>query len=201
MSPTDIIAAARAQALPHVFSAAQESLAGWTVRLGRRPCRSTACVAGRMAALNLFVHAAGLFPRARLGGRSLFGVVAALEYVTATDSELALADAESRDLPHDLDDDGDHAEDDDNCGSSNNNNNNYNSNGDNHTIRGMRVPDWAVRIRADYGGACTKCDERTATSTLFPLEDLLTDLTWELHDQLLEFTEWPRAPARRLGEE
>ncbi|KAH6632319.1 hypothetical protein F5144DRAFT_650117 [Chaetomium tenue] len=44
---------------------------------------------------------------------------------------------------------------------------------------------WAAQIREVYGGSCNKCDERTTTSMLFPLEDLLCDLTSELQHQLV----------------
>ena len=46
--------------------------------------------------------------------------------------------------------------------------------------------EWAAQLRAKHAAMCTKCDERAPTSTLFPLEDLLVDLTWELQEQLLE---------------
>ncbi|KAG7287407.1 hypothetical protein NEMBOFW57_006918 [Staphylotrichum longicolle] len=49
---------------------------------------------------------------------------------------------------------------------------------------------WAARIRDMYGGACTKCNEKAATSMLFPLEDLLCDLTFEMDDRLLESVEF-----------
>lgn len=51
---------------------------------------------------------------------------------------------------------------------------------------------WATRIRKDYGGTCTKCSEKTATSMLFPLEDLLCDLTFEMQAQLVQFAEFTR---------
>ncbi|KAL2259213.1 hypothetical protein VTK26DRAFT_7183 [Humicola hyalothermophila] len=53
---------------------------------------------------------------------------------------------------------------------------------------------WANSIRRGYGMTCTKCHERAATSALFPLEDLLADLTWELHDRLVEATYFPHPP-------
>jgi hypothetical protein len=46
---------------------------------------------------------------------------------------------------------------------------------------------WAARIRKAYGGTCTKCSEKTSTSMLFPLEDLLCDLTFEMQAQLVEY--------------
>jgi hypothetical protein len=49
---------------------------------------------------------------------------------------------------------------------------------------------WAARIRKAYGGTCTKCSEKTATSMLFPLEDLLCDLTFEMQAQLVEYAEF-----------
>lgn len=45
-------------------------------------------------------------------------------------------------------------------------------------------PLWAVRIREDYGGTCTKCKETVATSMLFPLEDLLCDISFEVRGGL-----------------
>ena len=58
---------------------------------------------------------------------------------------------------------------------------------------------WAANIRETYGITCTKCHERMATSSLFPLEDLLTDLTWELHEHLVEVTEFPHLPLHPFG--
>jgi hypothetical protein len=49
---------------------------------------------------------------------------------------------------------------------------------------------WAARIRKTYGGTCTKCNEKTATSMLFPLEDLLCDLTFEMQARLVEYAEF-----------
>ncbi|KAK4150602.1 hypothetical protein C8A00DRAFT_36809 [Chaetomidium leptoderma] len=51
---------------------------------------------------------------------------------------------------------------------------------------------WAAHIRQTYRGTCTKCSEKTATSTLFPLEDLLCDLTFEMQTQLQECVGYPR---------
>ncbi|KAL2164911.1 hypothetical protein VTH06DRAFT_207 [Thermothelomyces fergusii] len=39
---------------------------------------------------------------------------------------------------------------------------------------------WAVHIRDRYGGTCNRCKEKTTTSMLFPLEDLLCDLSFEI---------------------
>lgn len=102
--------------------------------------------------------------------KSLHEIVTALYYITATDSELLVATAEKE---HEGG-----LEDDDS---------------------GSKLA-WALKIRETYGGSCTKCNEKTATSMLFPLEDLLTDITWELHDQLFEATDYPNAPARLFGE-
>jgi hypothetical protein len=51
---------------------------------------------------------------------------------------------------------------------------------------------WAARIREIYGGTCTTCDEKTATSALFPLEDLLCDLTFELQNHLAQDNQFHR---------
>ncbi|KAK3307335.1 uncharacterized protein B0T15DRAFT_501856 [Chaetomium strumarium] len=50
----------------------------------------------------------------------------------------------------------------------------------------------AADLRNTYGGWCAFCCEPTDTSMLFPLEDLLCDLTWELQAQLVEYTVYPR---------
>ncbi|KAK4126481.1 hypothetical protein N657DRAFT_689000 [Parathielavia appendiculata] len=52
---------------------------------------------------------------------------------------------------------------------------------------------WPMYIRQRFGGTCTKCDEKSPTSMLFPLEDLLCDLTFEMQDQLQKYIElrWP----------
>jgi hypothetical protein len=48
---------------------------------------------------------------------------------------------------------------------------------------------WPMYIRQRFGGACTQCDEKTPTSMLFPLEDLLCDVTFEMQKQLEECIE------------
>ena len=123
------------------------------------------CGTNRIAALNVFLLQSGLFPRTKLD-KSLHEIVAALRYITATDSELLAAAASDK--------------------------------GEAGDEKNNKLG-WAAEIRRTYGGTCTKCDEKTATSMLFPLEDLLTDLTWELHDQLYEAVDFPHAPVRPFG--
>ncbi|KAK4098347.1 hypothetical protein N658DRAFT_544486 [Parathielavia hyrcaniae] len=52
---------------------------------------------------------------------------------------------------------------------------------------------WPMYIRQRFAGTCSKCNERAPTSMLFPLEDLLCELTFEMQDQLQEYVElrWP----------
>ncbi|KAH6856083.1 hypothetical protein B0I37DRAFT_425064 [Chaetomium sp. MPI-CAGE-AT-0009] len=145
----DAIVAAREQALEHVFAAAQQSLYRWTVGIGSRPCRNITCNTYRIAALNTFLLWSGLYPRTKLN-KSLQEIISALQYITATDAELAVVAIEHR-------------------------------HGDDHVCDRLL---WAAQIRRAYSGTCTECDEKTATSMLFPLEDLLCDVTSELQDHL-----------------
>ncbi|GAB1319553.1 hypothetical protein MFIFM68171_09763 [Madurella fahalii] len=50
---------------------------------------------------------------------------------------------------------------------------------------------WATEIRETHGGACMQCDRDGATSLLFPLECLLSDITWKLQDKLYAATNYP----------
>lgn len=141
--------------LQHVFATAQESLCGWTTRIGRRPCDNITCNTHRIAALNVFLLWSGLYPRTKLT-RSLHEIVSALQFITATNAELMAVGIENGQEDGKVDE---------RCA-------------------------WAARIRETYGGTCTKCSEKTATSMLFPLEDLLCDLTFEMQARLLESTEF-----------
>ncbi|KAK4161059.1 hypothetical protein QBC43DRAFT_337644 [Cladorrhinum sp. PSN259] len=50
---------------------------------------------------------------------------------------------------------------------------------------------WAEKIRKRFAGTCTECPEKAPTSYLFPLEDVLTDLTWSLNNALFEYSRYP----------
>lgn len=55
--------------------------------------------------------------------------------------------------------------------------------------KGGQVDDkllWAAHIRENYGGTCSNCKEKTPTSMLFPLEDLLCDVTFEMQEGFAE---------------
>jgi hypothetical protein len=152
----DAILAARGRVVEEAFGIAQKSLCDWTMRIGRRPCENMTCNANRIAALNVFLLASGLYPRGRFS-KSLCEVVTGLQYITATDAKLMAVSIET---------------------------------GEPFGAVDEKLA-WAARIRRMYGGACTKCNEKAATSMLFPLEDLLCDLTFEMEDRLLENTEFP----------
>ncbi|KAK3935799.1 hypothetical protein QBC46DRAFT_346235 [Diplogelasinospora grovesii] len=47
---------------------------------------------------------------------------------------------------------------------------------------------------AKYAGTCMQCKGLTATSHLFPIEDLLTEITWGMKNMLLEHTDFPSKP-------
>lgn len=157
LTSTDAIFAAREQVLQHVLTAAQQSLYKWTVGIGNRPCRNITCNTHRIAALNTFLLRSGLYPLTKLN-KSLREIISALQYITATDAELAAVAIEQG-----------HA--------------------DNHVCDTLV---WAARIRETYGGTCTTCGEKTATSTLFLLEDLLCNLTFELRDHLAQDNQFHR---------
>ncbi|KAK4044058.1 hypothetical protein C8A01DRAFT_31655 [Parachaetomium inaequale] len=61
---------------------------------------------------------------------------------------------------------------------------------DDHVDERLR---WVAHIRDAYGGTCGECDEKAPTSMLFPLEDLLCDLTFEMQEQLEEYTKFPHS--------
>ncbi|EAQ87585.1 predicted protein [Chaetomium globosum CBS 148.51] len=82
------VLAAREQVPGHVFTAAQQSLYKWTVGIGNRPCRNITCNTHRMAALGVSLLWSGLYLRTELK-RSLQDIISALQYITATDAELA----------------------------------------------------------------------------------------------------------------
>ncbi|KAK3987224.1 hypothetical protein QBC44DRAFT_401063 [Cladorrhinum sp. PSN332] len=50
---------------------------------------------------------------------------------------------------------------------------------------------WAEKIRKRFSGTCNECPERSPTSYLFPLEDVLTELTWSLKEALFEHSRYP----------
>ena len=147
----------RRELVERVYETAQRALCDWTVRIGRRPCENLGCNTNRIAGLNAFLLASGLYPRGKMVV-SLHELVSALQYVTATDAELMTVAIETGEPEGWVDE---------------------------------RL-EWAARIRTAYGGTCTKCSEKTATSMLFPLEDLLCDISFEVEDWLREYVEHGR---------
>ena len=84
---TDAILTTREKVFQKVFLTARESLYSWTTRIGHRPCDNITCNTNRIAGLNVFLLWSGLYPRAKLN-RSLHEIGSALQYATATDTEL-----------------------------------------------------------------------------------------------------------------
>jgi hypothetical protein len=158
LTSTDAILAACEQVVKQLFAVAQQSLYRWTTGIGAQPCANITCTTNRIAALNVFLFRSGLYPRTKLK-KSLQEIVAALQYITATNAELAVSTIE-------------HGQE------------------EGHVDERLL---WAANIREAYGGTCTECDEKTPTSMLFPLEDLLCDLTFEMQEQLEEYTKFPRS--------
>lgn len=52
--------------------------------------------------------------------------------------------------------------------------------------------DWAALIRETHNGTCTLCGPNYGTNFLFPLECLLSNITWRLHDKIYAATDYPQ---------
>jgi hypothetical protein len=160
---------ARDQIIPRLLKTAKDSLCSWTRRIGQNPCQNDTCNANRIAALNTFLAFSSLYPgREDKLERSLREILDSLRYITASDAELrGLAMGEAKcdtgpycPTPRPLDLAAATA------------------------VLAEQIPDWAVRLREMYGGTCVKCNNFSATSMLFPLMDLLSDLCAEIEDLL-----------------